>query len=156
MDPTAHQVAHELVRQLAADPSIREAAAELYGFAPRFYLDDDDADDDAPHVVAAPESTGDDGGDGEIAVRLTVSARDIEGEGAGTEIDPASDAEANIVPAAIRFDRFAHVVWRAVPDTRPGAILAGRSAEWDFASFHPLRFAVFTLSYRLIHSFGDK
>lgn len=153
---TAHAIARELLRQLAESKEVRAVALEDYGEEPRFYLDDDDPEDGAPHVVATPDtSEGGLGTDGLDAVRVTVSARDFEGDGVAPDADPGSGAGCFHLQAADRFDRLADAVWRAVRAATPGAILSGRSAEWAFAGFQPLRFAVFTLNYREIQSFGD-
>lgn len=153
---TAHRIAQGILRQLSSLDAIGSVAASDYGALPRFYLDDDDPGDTAPHVIATPDGTeGGHGPDSVFTVRVIVSARDREGEGVAPVGDPGSGDGVFFVPAAERFDRFADSVWRAIPDLTPGAILAERSAEWAFAGFQPLRFAIFTLTYRQIHSFGD-
>ena len=153
---TAHDIARELLRQLSADVTIRSAAIDIYGEPPRFYLDDDDPDDGAPHVIATPEgSEGGLGPDAIHTVSLAVSARDFEGEGTAPDVERGSDGTRFLIPASERLDRLAAAVWDAIPAATPGAILDGRSADWAFTGYQPLRFAVFTLTYRLIKSFGD-
>jgi hypothetical protein len=153
---TAHTIARDLLRQFSAVDAIRDAALDAYGTEPRFYLDDDDPEDPAPHIIATPDSSADGHGpDGEYAIRVVVSARDFEGDGIAPEIDPDGGAGCFHIPAADRFDEFAQTVWDAVREATPGAILLSREAEWSFAGFQPLRFAVFTFTYRTIHAFGD-
>ena len=155
-EPTPHMIAHSLARQVAADAGLREAVERL-GLVPlRVFLDDDSAerDDGAPHAVFSPaNSSGGMGKDDEINVAAIVTLRDSEETGATLSIDPDGPPETNA--EAMRFDALAEAVWQAVKRAQPGAVLEGRSADWDFAGRYPLRFVGFTLNYRSIHSFEE-
>lgn len=151
---SAHKIAHNLIRQLAADQRLAEKCVELYGEAPRCFLDDDFEAGDEPRILATPDSTsGGCGQDDEMDIRLVISARDRDTDAGQPQ--PDADGLAQSIPAGAALDAFASETWRAVQDATPGAILLGRSIDWDFASFAPLRFAIFTLNYRQIHSYGD-
>lgn len=151
---SAHMIAHNLVRQLAADAALAEKCVELYGEAPRCFLDNDTEAGDEPRILATPvTSSGGCGQDDEIDIQLTISARDRDIEAGQPQ--PDADGLSLSIPACDALDAFATETWRAVKDSRPGGILIGRSVDWDFASFAPLRFAVFTLYFKLTHSFGD-
>lgn len=154
MDCTAHQIAHNLIRQLATDAALTEKCVELYGEAPRFFLDDDSEAGDEPRILATPDTTsGGCGQDDEFEIRLVISARDRDADAGQPQPDPEGLPQA--IPACIALDAFATETWRAVRAATPGAILLGRSVDWDFTSFAPLRFAIFTVNYKQIHSYGD-
>lgn len=155
MDPSPHRIAHELIRQLAADEEFAAAVLPLYGAAPVFYLDDDDPEDRAPHILATPDTSEEGiGTDGDIRIRLVVSAYATPGEDA---LAPDPEAPALFVKSSsATFDTLARATWRAVMRTRPGAILQAHSAEWGFGDLYPLLFVTFTLEYRTIQAFGDQ
>lgn len=155
MDPSPHRIAHELLRQLAADEEFAAAVLPLYGAAPIFYLDDDDPEDKAPHILATPDASEEGlGTDGDIRIRLVVSAYATPEEDALAP-DPESPG-LFIKSSSATFDALARATWRAVKRTRPGAILQGHSAEWGFGDLYPLLFATLTLEYRTIQAFGDQ
>lgn len=150
MDATPHNIALELLRQMSADGNLRAATLESYGAEPLFYIDDDDPEEDSPHVVATPGESSGEGGGGEISIRLLASARDE--DVAPCQILPGQDG--GDAPGA-RFERFALAALAAAKATTPGAILVSHSAEWDYAGLAPLRYVIFTLNYRTINAFGD-
>ena len=154
MDPSPHQIAHELLRQLATDERLANAAVPLFGASPNFYLDDDDPEDKSPHIIATPDTSEEgEGTDGDIRIRLVVSAyaRPEEDEVTAEGGTPGLFLK----PSAAKFDAFARAVWLAVRRTRPGAIFQSYSAEWGLGEFYPLHFVVYTVNYRTILAFGD-
>lgn len=154
MDPSPHRIAHELLRQLAADEEFASFVLPLYGSAPVFYLDDDDPDDKAPHLLATPETSEEGiGTDGDIHIRLVVSAYADAEEDAITP--DGSTPGFFLKPSSVKFDEFARAAWLAVKRTRPGAVLQSHSAEWGYADYYPLLFVIYTLSFRTIQAFGD-
>lgn len=154
MDPSPHEIAHELLRQLATDERLADAAVPHFGASPVFYLDDDDSDDKAPHIMATPDTSEEgEGTDGEIHIRLVVSA-------CAPPEDDAITPEGGtpglfLKPSTVAFDAFARAVWQAVKRTRPGAILRSHNAEWALGDFYPLHFVIYTLNYSTIQAFGD-
>lgn len=155
MDPSPHRIAHELLRQLAADEEFAADVLPLYGAAPVFYLDDDDPEDKAPHILATPDTSEEGiGTDGDIRIRLVVSAYATPEEDALAP-DPESPGLL-IKSSSATFDALARATWQAVKRTRPGAILQAHTAEWGFGDLYPLLFVTFTLEYRTIQAFGDQ
>ena len=155
MDPSPHRIAHELLRQLVADEEFASFVLPLYGSAPVFYLDDDDPEDKAPHILATPDTSEEGlGTDGDIRIRLVVSAYATPEEDALAP-DPESSG-LFIKSSSATFDALARATWQAVKRTRPGAILQSHSAEWGFGDLYPLLFVTFTLDYRTIQAFGDQ
>ena len=154
MDLSPHCIAHELARQLAVDDKLLSSAVPLFGASPLFYLDDDDPEDHAPHIVVTPDTSDEGiGTDGDIKIRLTASAHAAQGEDIATP--DGGTPGLMIWPSAAKFDIFAREVWEAVKRANPGAILDGHTAEWSFGDFYPLHFVVYTLNYRTIQAFGD-
>ena len=154
MDPSPHRIAHELLRQLAEDEDFASSAVPLFGASPNFYLDDDDPEDRAPHILATPDTSEEGiGTDGEIRIRLVVSAYAPPEEDAVT---PEGGTPGLFLrPSTAKFDALARAAWLAVKRTRPGAILQSHSAEWGLGELYPLLFVIYTLTYRTIQAFGD-
>ena len=155
MDPSPHRIAHELLRQLAEDEGFVNNALPLFGAAPSFYLDDDDPDDRAPHILATPDTSEDGiGTDGDIRIRLVVSAYATPEEDVVT---PEGETPGLFIrPSTAKFDAFASMALSAVKRTRPGAIFQAHSAEWGLGELYPLLFVIYTLTYRTIQAFGDQ
>ncbi len=154
MDPSPHKIAFELIRQLAGDQALANAALNLFGDSPRFYLDDDDPEDKAPHILATPDTSEEGiGTDGDIRIRLVVSAfADIEED----KLTPdGATPGLFLMPSSAKFDEFARAAWLAAKRTRPGAVLRSHSAEWVFGQYYPLLFVIYTLSFETIQAFGD-
>ena len=150
MEATPHNVALELLRQMSADESLRDATLDDYGAEPLFFIDDDDPEENSPHLVATPaESSGGGGGD-EFSISLLASAHDE--DVAPYQILPGLTGDDS---AGARFERFALAALAAAKRTTPGAILVSHSAEWDYAGLAPLRYVIFTLNFQTIKAFGD-
>jgi hypothetical protein len=154
LDPSPHKIAFELIRQLAQDEALANAALHIFGDAPRFYLDDDDSEDKAPHILATPDTSEEGiGTDGDIHIRLVVSAyADIEDD----SVTPDGAIPGLFLkPSSAKFDDYARAVWLAAKRTQPGAVLQSHSAEWGYADYYPLLFVIYSLSFKTIQAFGD-
>jgi hypothetical protein len=150
MEATPHNVALELLRQMSADESLRDATLAAYGATPLFFIDDDDPDDNSPHVVATPAESAAEGGGDEMSIRLLASAND-------DDVTPCQilPGETGGDSPGARFERFALATLAAAKRTTPGASFVSHSAEWDYAGLAPLRYVIFTLTFQIIKAFGD-